>query len=138
MICIELKYWTRGLSYHLGDEDYTLSDRAAQDLGRYDFIKDIERVERVVLAGHANAGCVVALTNDQGYWNASTRDTVDAAFRLHEGRSPPRRTRLGGTSRCRNDRHATARAAARTGVPLPLGAVLEPRRARRRVPLSQG
>ncbi len=84
---IELKYWTRALSVRHGDELYTLANQAAQDISRYDFIKDLERVERAVTAGLANRGFVVALTNDQGYWSLPRPGTVDAAFRLHEGRT---------------------------------------------------
>ena len=86
-VCVELKYWTRSLNVQVGDEAFTLADQAAQDLGRYDFIKDVGRVERLVDAGHATRGHVVALTNDQGYWNQPRLGTVDAAFRLHEGRT---------------------------------------------------
>ena len=33
------------------------------------------------------AGCAVLLTNDSAYWKVpGTRDTVDGAFRIHEGR----------------------------------------------------
>jgi len=84
---VELKYWTRALTVQVDHEPFTLVNQAAQDISRYDFIKDVERVERVVRSGHADRGFVVALTNDQGYWNAPRPGTVDAAFRLHEGRS---------------------------------------------------
>lgn len=93
-IAIELKYLTRRLSAHVNGESFNLSDQAAQDISRYDFVKDIVRLERVVDAGHAAVGYAVLLTNDRGYWRSSTRSmTVDAAFRIHEGRM------LTGTSR---------------------------------------
>ncbi len=86
-IGIELKYLTRRLSAHVNGESFNLSDQAAQDISRYDFVKDIVRLERVVDAGHATAGYAVLLTNDRGYWRPSARSTtVDAAFRVHEGR----------------------------------------------------
>lgn len=84
---VELKYWTRALTVHVEDEAFTLADQAAQDISRYDFVKDVERVERAVQSGIAQRGFVVALTNDQGYWNPPRPGTVDAAFRLHEGRT---------------------------------------------------
>lgn len=84
---VELKYWTRALSVQQGEELFTLANQAAQDISRYDFIKDLERVERAVSAGLSNRGFVVALTNDQGYWSPPRPGTVDAAFRLHEGRT---------------------------------------------------
>ncbi|MBI3914108.1 MAG: hypothetical protein HY327_07980 [Chloroflexi bacterium] len=54
ILAIELKYKTRGLSLRLGDEQFALKDQSAQDLGRYDFIKDIQRLEQIVL-GEKNA-----------------------------------------------------------------------------------
>lgn len=84
---IELKYWTRALNVQQGEETYTLANQAAQDISRYDFIKDLERVERAVTSGLASVGFVVALTNDQSYWSPPRPGTVDAAFRLHEGRT---------------------------------------------------
>lgn len=84
---VELKYWTRALTVAAGDEMFTLANQAAQDISRYDFIKDVERVERAVQSRFAHNGFVVALTNDQGYWNPPRPGTVDAAFRLHEGRT---------------------------------------------------
>jgi len=82
----ELKYWTHKLEVDVGDERFALADQAAQDLSRYDFIRDLARVERVVATGRAARGFVLALTNDQGFWNAPRRGTIDEAFRLHEGR----------------------------------------------------
>lgn len=84
---VELKYWTRALTIEVEDEAFTLSNQAAQDISRYDFIKDLCRVERAVAQGLASRGFVVALTNDPGYWSQARPGTVDAAFRLDEGRA---------------------------------------------------
>lgn len=43
-------------------------------------------MERLVAAGHADAGFAIALTLDPSYVRGSSRDTIDAAFRLHDGR----------------------------------------------------
>jgi hypothetical protein len=86
-IAIELKYLTRGLSVQIDEEQFNLANQAAQDLSRYDVVKDIVRLERVCRERRAGAGYAVLLTNDQGYWQHSPRSTtVDAAFRVHEGR----------------------------------------------------
>lgn len=85
-VVLELKYWKRELRVTLADEQFMLRNQAAQDLGRYDFVKDLARIERLVSGEHARAGAVVAITNDQGYWRRGRRGTVDADFRLHEGR----------------------------------------------------
>jgi hypothetical protein len=50
-------------------------------------IKDITRVEALLADGYADEGHVLVLTNDRSYWQPSSRpDTIDAAFRLNEGR----------------------------------------------------
>lgn len=83
---LELKYWKRGLRVISSGERFNLVDQGAHDISRYDFLRDLKRVERMVRSGHANRGAVVALTNDPLYWTAGTGDTVDADFRLHDGR----------------------------------------------------
>ena len=67
--------------------------KAHKTSDRYDFIKDVTRVERLVAEGHARAGAVIAITNDPGYWSQGRRGTFDAEFRIQEGR------RLTGTLR---------------------------------------
>ncbi len=88
-IAIELKYKTRGLVVEQGGESFLLRDQAAQDQGRYDFLQDIQRLEfmRSKLE-QCKAGYAVLLTNDSAYWKVPTRtSTVDADFRLHDGRA---------------------------------------------------
>ena len=87
-IAIELKYKTRGLELEQGDESFALRDQGAQVQGRYDFLRDIQRLEltRSKLK-QCKAGYAVLLTNDSSYWKVPMRrDTVDADFRVHEGR----------------------------------------------------
>lgn len=88
-IALELKYFTRSLLTVHEDEFFFLRNQAAEDLGRYDFLKDIQRLEDFLRRREdAEAGFSVLLTNNQGYWNGP-RDgnTIDAAFRLYEGRT---------------------------------------------------
>lgn len=84
---IELKYKTRKIDIKHNGEEFHLLNQSAQDVGRYDFIKDIIRLERFV-ATHSNSiGYVVMLTNDYTYWSSTNRlSTVDAKFRIHEGK----------------------------------------------------
>lgn len=88
IFAVELKYKTRALSVYIGDEQFALKDQSAQDIGRYDFIKDIQRLEQIV-AGRKNVvGYAILLTNDSAYWKPPRdRLTVDASFRLHQGRT---------------------------------------------------
>lgn len=84
---IELKYFTRALDLVLNGERFELLNKGAQDVSRYDFVRDVERVESVVRAKPGVVGYALALSNDSSYWRVPTnpRATIDAAFRLHEG-----------------------------------------------------
>jgi hypothetical protein len=84
---IELKYLVAALHATVSGELFDLPHQSAYDISRHDVIKDITRVEALLADGYAEEGCVVVLTNDRSYWQPSSRsDTIDAAFRLHEGR----------------------------------------------------
>jgi len=86
-LAIELKYPTRKLSLQIAEERFDLVNQDAQDLGRYDFIKDIERLEAIAQADPSIAGIALLLTNDPAFWTpARDRETADEAFRIDEGR----------------------------------------------------
>ena len=88
-LAIELKYLTSAVHADVAGEAFQLRSQAAQDLGRYDILKDLVRVERLVAAGLADRGIVVALTNDSTYWRGPGRGTSPnyADLRLMEGRA---------------------------------------------------
>lgn len=87
ILAVELKYKTRALSVQLGDERFTLKNQSAQDIGRYDFIKDIQRLEQIISSRENIIGYAILLTNDSAYWTRSrVSRPVDADFRLQEGR----------------------------------------------------
>ena len=88
-VAIELKYKTRGLELEQDDESFVLRNQSAQDQGRYDFLRDIQRLEHMhSKLEQCKAGYAVLLTNDSSYWKVPThRDPVDADFRVHEGRA---------------------------------------------------
>jgi hypothetical protein len=87
VLAIELKYKTRKFAVQMTDEEYTLTNHSAQDFGRYDFIKDIERLERITATQSTITGYAVLLTNDSSYWTRQRDPSpVDAAFRLEENR----------------------------------------------------
>ena len=86
---IELKYKTQKLDIRNGSRSFALKYQSADDLGRYDFLKDIHRIERAAREGiYARHGFAVMLTNDSLYWRPSLtgRRTGFDEFRLHEGR----------------------------------------------------
>lgn len=88
IIAIELKYKTRRFHVNVEEETFNLLDQSAQDIGRYDFMKDIQRLEEIVFDRNDIVGYAIFLTNDSAYWS-TPRDnqTVDASFRIHQGRS---------------------------------------------------
>ena len=106
-IAIELKYRTRKLICHQetsgswidltnkdkstlrqilqqGKELFELRNQGAQDTLRYDFIKDIQRLEQATGPdGPAKTGFAVFLTNDPLYWHPPRKtNPVDGDFRL--------------------------------------------------------
>ncbi|MCU6796824.1 hypothetical protein OB236_32335 [Paenibacillus sp. WQ 127069] len=84
---IELKYKTRTLECFVEDEEFSLNNHGAQDVGRYDVLKDLQRLERMVTAGVVDQGYLVFLTNDSSYYSDPQHDkqTADKDFRIHEG-----------------------------------------------------
>lgn len=85
-LAVELKYKTRAIETRIQGESYCLKDQSAQDLGRYDFIKDIVRLERITSARPNTTGYAILLTNDSAYWSSDTGiNSIYAAFRLGDG-----------------------------------------------------
>lgn len=84
---VELKYKSKRLSVIVGGEQFSLKNHGAQDLGTYDFVKDICRVES--FAEHLDcfkAGYALWLTNDPYYWTAPTNPSAGyVAFSVHDG-----------------------------------------------------
>jgi hypothetical protein len=84
---IELKYPTKKCVISVNNEVFNLKEHGAQDIQRYDFIKDICRIESFSnsISGFKN-GVVIWLTNDPHYWNPPKSDKVGyAEFVVHEG-----------------------------------------------------
>lgn len=86
-LAIELKYKTRALFAPVGGELFWLKEHSAQDCNRYDFIRDVQRLEQFVSAHGHVTGYAILLTNDSSYWSSPLHaSTADADFRIHEGR----------------------------------------------------
>lgn len=84
---IELKYKARAIFAVVNNEVFWLKDQSAQDQGRYDYLKDVQRLENFVFKYNRASGYALILTNDSSYWKASViPNTVDADFRIHDGR----------------------------------------------------
>jgi hypothetical protein len=85
---LELKYLRSKFDVNVDGELFSLA-AGAPDVDRYDALKDIVRLERLVSESVVDAGCAVLLTNVAGMWSPgmSGRPTAYDAFRLHEGRT---------------------------------------------------
>lgn len=93
VIAIELKYKTASLCQSLpclyGEGCFDLAKHGAVDLGRYDYLLDIERIQKIVDSASANdenviipcnRGYAVILTNEKKYWDGLPNNTIDAGF----------------------------------------------------------
>jgi len=81
---IELKYKTTSMRRVVNKERFELKNQGAQDIGRYDFLKDISRLENWCEQGRIDSGCAIILTNDHLYWTPlQNLNTVDRNFRIH-------------------------------------------------------
>jgi hypothetical protein len=70
----------------LDGERFSMQQHGAHPVNRRLFLKDISRVENFVQKGLADKGFAIFLTNESLYWRQTGRlDTIDFAFRLHEG-----------------------------------------------------
>lgn len=85
-IAVELKCWPRKWAGVIGAERFNLKNRGAQDIGRYDYWKDLRRIEELKAANLIRWGAAIALTNDFAYWNLVRTGTMAEPFCLHEGR----------------------------------------------------
>ena len=88
-ICaLELKYKTKNLDVTISNEKYHLKNQGAQDIARYDFCKDIKRLEKVLKKHPNSIGFAIFLTNDDLYWKIPRNsNTADKNFRIHNGRT---------------------------------------------------
>ena len=84
---IELKYFGQNLDMAWAGERFVLSNRAAVNVTRYGFVRDIQRIERVVKNSRAgNSGLTILLTNTPGLWKPAVGTPLDADFHVYEGR----------------------------------------------------
>ncbi len=86
-LAIELKYKTKnGEEIMSNGEMFKLKNHQAHDLGRYDFLKDLMRLEKL-REKNSIRGYAIFLTNDPSYWNKpkSSKKHIDEEFHLFEG-----------------------------------------------------
>ena len=88
---IELKYHTSTCNWHFRGTPIRLKNQGAQDLLRYDYLKDIYRLQKIkniCEKGGFAGGFAVILTNDRFVYDApsSFKKTLDCGFRIHDRR----------------------------------------------------
>ena len=81
---IELKYGTRKAAFVIDGEAYDLRD-GAPDWFRYDIWRDVARTEGLIERAEADAGYVIALSNDHLLWNEGSAAAISSAFSTHDG-----------------------------------------------------
>lgn len=105
---VELKYKTKKVERQisrfdelLGDKVVVMKNQGAQDLGMYDFWKDVRRVE---LVRHrferVKGGLAVFVTNDNGYLKEGKPTSNHIQFSMAEGRHNRSRRWLNPESVC--------------------------------------
>jgi hypothetical protein len=88
VLAFELKYKTRALVTVSGDEIFHLQDHGAQPPTRYDFLKDVARLESLGEDMPRVISWAILLTNDSAYWcEPRALDGTSAAFSLCDGRT---------------------------------------------------
>lgn len=85
-VAIELKYKKARFFAPIQGEIFLLKGDSAQDIGRYDFLRDVQRLEKAISERRNAIGYAILLTNDSLYWKSSHRKTISDNFRLTEGR----------------------------------------------------
>ncbi len=82
---IELKYKTTDVEANVGDETFMIKEHSATPLARYDFLKDLSRLE-ILKNSEIEAGFAIFLTNAKLYWKNSRKDAGNGhAFLISEG-----------------------------------------------------
>ncbi len=95
---IEVKYKTKKqeLDYNILGQNIKmeLKDQGAQDIGRYDFWKDVKRTELLSNCANVKAGCVLFITNDRHYGvNSLGKNVGYANFSMHQERIINKKTK---------------------------------------------
>lgn len=87
-IAIELKYKMKAIECTIQGETFSLLNQGAQDIGRYDVLKDLQRLVQLYKRGLIDVGYLIFLTNDSSYYLEPPfeKDTADREFRIHQGR----------------------------------------------------
>lgn len=84
---IELKYKTKDQVILYKGSNYLLKNHAAQDLGRFDYLNDVSRIENWQSNNQGKqfvGGCAIILTNDAVYWEKDGYGYIYKDFALKD------------------------------------------------------
>lgn len=82
---IELKYKTCKTAVEIDGEKFYLRNHSAQDLGSYDVLKDVQRLEYLASTRVETTGYCIFITNDAHYWKPGKKvDAIATQFRLYD------------------------------------------------------
>ncbi|RNJ76908.1 MAG: hypothetical protein EB830_02965 [Nitrosopumilus sp. H13] len=84
---IELKYNTQKVFVRINNEDFDIVENVADDHARYDFLKDVVRIEKFAKINSNTFAYAILLTNVPTHWkDTGNRNVIDADFRIYEDR----------------------------------------------------
>lgn len=83
---IELKYKTNEFTTNFCDENYKLKKHGAPDIGRFNFRKDIYRIEQLIHhSENTIKGYFIVITNENEYLqDISTKNNLDKHYSFHQ------------------------------------------------------
>jgi len=85
---LELKYVKSATKIRVDEEIFDLKNTWGTNLSRFDCLSDARRIDSIILAGHANNGYAIFLTNTSEAWenDTSTGSNLAKNFSIHKGR----------------------------------------------------
>lgn len=84
-IPIELKHKTKETTIVYNNTSIRLGNQGASDLGKFDYLVDIQRIEYLKDTFGFEEGYSIMLTNDPTYYKSNTRKTLSSEFDISNG-----------------------------------------------------
>lgn len=94
-IPIELKYKTKEYHLKVNEENYNLKEQYAENIGKYLYLKDIQRIENLIgKCSKISEGYTIFVTNNKSYQNSSRSNSKCINFSLKNGRIIKKKSKL--------------------------------------------
>lgn len=85
-IAIELKYKKTKINTEVNGEIFNLKPDTSHDTSRYDYLKDVRRIEEFICRNPGAIGYAIMLTNVDIFWREMKPGQNSEDFFLHQGR----------------------------------------------------